>query len=192
MNRILEEVLPFCAYSKYRSKLLADAVKTYGESCKENDTLSSYHALDVDIINTRIKEEHDRAKFIDEKTVKFTLTTTIALALLSSTNTFLLQKVTQGVFLSISISLSGLSVLYLLVGGLISLEALRTMPTYGFSTDFRVRVKGYQDIVYNALAAQEKVNAVRQVRNEAAYQCIRNGLLLLIISFSVTLVGFFF
>lgn len=189
---LFEEVLPFCTYSKYRSKLIADAIKIYGESCKENDTLSSYQALDVDIINTRIKEEHDRAKYIDEKTVKFTLTTTIALALLSSTSTFLLQKVTQGVFLPISISLSGISVLFLLIGGLISLEALRTMPTYGYSTDFRVKAKGYQDIVYNALAAQEKVNAVRQVRNEAAFQCIRNGLLLLMISFSVTLIGFFF
>ena len=188
---LFEEVLPFCTYSKYRAKLLADAVNTYGASCKENKTLSSYHALDVDIINTRIKEEHDRAKYIDEKTVKFTLTTTIALALLSSTSTFLLQKVTQGVFLSISISLSGLSVLYLLIGGLISLEALTTLPTYGYSTDFRVKAKDYQDIVFNALAAQEKINAVRQVRNEAAFQCIRNGLLLLMISFAVTLVGFF-
>ena len=192
MNILVEEFLPFCAYYKYRSKLLNDADNTYSESGTDNDTLSSCRTLDQDTINTRIEEEHERAKYIDEKTVKFTLTTTIALTLLSSTSPFLLQKVTQGVFLSISISLSGISVLYLLIGGLISLEALRTMPTYGYSTDFRVKAKGYQDIVYNALAAQEKVNAVRQVRNEAAFQCIRNGLLLLMISFSVTLIGFFF
>ena len=190
MNILVEEFLPFCAYYKYRSKLLNDADNTYSESGTDNDTLSSCRTLDQDTINTRIEEEHERAKYIDEKTVKFTLTTTIALTLLSSTSPFLLQKVTQGVFLSCSITLSGVSVLYMLIGGLISLGALTTLPHYGYGTHYLINARNDQDAKIHALVAQEKVNLVRHCRNEAAFQCIRNGLLLLIASFSVTLVGF--
>jgi len=161
------------------------------ELIKDGGPLSCYRTLDEETINTRIKEEHDRAKLIDEKTVKFTLTLTIALTLLSSTSTFITKAVTHGEFQSWSTALSGASALYMLIGGLISLGALTTLPTYGYGTLFLISVTTDSDVRMRALAAQEKVNAVRQIRNESAFQCLRNGLLLLLVSFLITLIGSF-
>jgi len=189
MRRLLEEILPFIFYLINRRKLLADADDS--ELIKDGGPLSSYRDLDEDTISTRIKEEHDRAKLIDEKTIKFTLTLTIALTLLSSTSTFISKAVAHGVFQSWSTALSGASAVYMLIAGLISLGALTTLPTYGYGTFFLIKSRTDKDVRVHALAAQEKVNAVRQIRNESAFQCLRNGLILLLVSFSVTLVGSF-
>jgi len=137
MRRLLEEILPFIFYLINRRKLLADADDS--ELIKDGGPLSSYRDLDEDTISTRIKEEHDRAKLIDEKTIKFTLTLTIALTLLSSTSTFISKAVAHGVFQSLSTALSGASAVYMLIAGLISLGALTTLPTYGYGTFFLIK-----------------------------------------------------
>ncbi len=189
MHRLLEEVLPFIYYYKNRRNILAAASDR--ELINNDGSLSNYSDLSSCTINNRIKEEHDREQIIDEKTVKFTFTSTIALTLLSSISTFISKTITQGGFQSWSITLSAISVLYMLFGGLISLGALTTLPRYGYGTCYQIKAKIDQKIKIYALAAQEKVNSVRHIRNEAAYQCIRNGLLLLIVSVIVTLFGFF-
>ena len=191
MLRLLEEILPFIVYYCInRPKLIAAAKDS--ELVKDGGPLSSYRDLEEGTIESRLKEEHDRARLIDEKTVKFTLTSSLALTLLSSTSTYILKTVPLGEYLPWPIALSGVSVLYMLIGGLISLEALITLPRYGYGTCFLIKAKNDRDIRIHALAAQEKVNDVRHCRNEAAFQCIRNGLLLLIVSFSITLAGLFF
>ena len=191
MLRILEEFLPFIVYYCInRPKLIAAANDS--ELVKDGGPLSSYRDLDEDTIETRLKEEHDRARLIDEKTIKFTLTSSLALTLLSSTSPFILKTVTHGDFQLWSTVLSVISALFMLIGGLISLGALTTLPRYGYGTYFVIKARTDPDIRIHALAAQEKVNLIRHCRNEAAFQCIRNGLLLLIVLFLVTLAGLFF
>jgi len=72
-------------------------------------------------------------------------------------------------------------ILYTIIGGIIALGALKTLPTYGYGTNFIIKSKDDVNVKIAALAAQEKVNTARHLRNEAAYQCLRNGFIILII-----------
>ena len=61
-----------------------------------------------------------------------------------------------------------------------SICALRTLPSYGYGTRFLLdQSVDPPQILADALARQETMNVVRHLRNEAAYQAMRNGLLFL-------------
>ena len=57
------------------------------------------------------------------------------------------------------------------------------MPTYGYGTlyEYRKSRNGKSEVV-KALIGQENMNLVKQVRNQVAYLCIRNGFIMLLIS----------
>ena len=71
---------------------------------------------------------------------------------------------------------------YRAMAGLVALGALRTAPRYGYGTQFLLEQdRPMNEILAESLARQEIVNIVRHLRNEAAFQSLRNGLLLFII-----------
>ena len=78
------------------------------------------------------------------------------------------------------ISLIVLGLFYVIASGYIALGALKTLPSYGFGTSILlVKPKQLQQVLAESLARVESINLVRHLRNEAAYQSLRNGFILL-------------
>jgi len=64
------------------------------------------------------------------------------------------------------------------------------LAVYGYGTQHALRQKS-GGVLYlsQALYAQEKMNVVRHLRNEAAYQSLRNGFLVLLVVLIGSVVG---
>ena len=181
--RFVEELLPFISYFVYsrcqrrRSEL--------SEILNEEE-YADYSNISEDKIEERIKEEYQRASAIDEKTSKLTFSFSIALTFVGAMIIFL--KIT--VFsIAMQTKLSALinlliffGLFYCIIAGLVALGALRTAPLYGYGTSLLMKQdKLRKKILAESLARQEIINRVRHLRNETAFQSLRNGLLLFIV-----------
>ncbi|MDD5065107.1 MAG: hypothetical protein PHQ35_10185 [Phycisphaerae bacterium] len=180
MKRLFEELFPFVFFYFHSKRILRKAA--YPGIGNKDGEYGLYHQLDEESLTRRLREEHERAKSIDEKTVKFTVSISIALTILGSIGGYYSKMLDNGTLKLLVSSISGLSVLYTIMGGVLALGALRTLPLYGYGTDFVLKSKDNDEVKIAALAAQEKVNLARHLRNEAAYQCLRNGLIILMVS----------
>ena len=76
-----------------------------------------------------------------------------------------------------------MSVLHFLGASWMALGALRTQPRHGFGTQYLLALKGNDPRATQAdqLARQEIRNNIRQMRNEAVFQTVRNGMIVLAI-----------
>ncbi len=170
LSRALEEIFPFILYCINKNKLL----KMVHDKEKLNEDISRYKALSNDCLKTRIQEEHDRAKLIDEKTNKFTLIFTVLIGLLkiSIINPMdIIEKSSLLIFFFVAT--------YIMFVVLMSLGAFATLPTYGYGTDFLLKIKDDNENYCRAeaLVQQEKINIIRHDRNEATFQCLRNSVI---------------
>ncbi len=186
VSRISEELFPFIFFWLREKKKLKEATDlNIKDTNTTNGNYSKYFDLDEEALKDRLSEERERAKTIDEKTIKLTLPPSIGLSILGTTSSFL-TKVADYYFSKLLIAFfSAGAVFYTLMGGLLALGALKTLPAYGFGTNFRLNVKGGKKFLVHALAGQETINIIRQLRNEAVYQCLRNGLLCLLLALVV-------
>lgn len=78
---------------------------------------------------------------------------------------------------------------YIFIGGYVALRGFATLETFGYGTDFKIQIKTGADpvqVYVDALLRQEKANQIRQIRNEATFQSLRNGFIL----FSIVLLVF--
>ena len=152
------------------------------------DRYKRYEQLDDTSLGERIREEHDRAIQIDEKTTKFTLSFSIAFSVIGAIGVLIARQSSNGNLNHVLAGLLAIATSYTIVGGLIALGSLRTLPKYGYGTEYRLSDghkrpdQNNKKVKVEALAAQEIVNTVRHLRNEAAYQCLRNGLICLVLS----------
>jgi len=127
---------------------------------------------------------------MDDRTFKLTLSLSIGLTILGSTAAFLVKAVQSTIIQSTLTIVIGVGLFYVLAAGFIALGALRTFPTFGFGTQFILRQGNTPNALADALARQEVMNIIRHLRNETAYQSLRNGLFLLfagILIFAATL-----
>lgn len=181
---IIENVVPAITYIFNRRtvyKRLQEA------SCDIPDVVE-YSSLDSDTLSRRLAEEHVRAVKIDEKTFKFTLGLSVSLTIIAAASgSFAKFLPIDGVGELISV-MCGVSALYMLSAGIISLGALKTLPAFGYGTHHEVELKsdGVQCLAL-ALWRQEKINVIRHLRNEAAYQSLRNGFLVLFVGLLLAL-----
>lgn len=191
LARISEELLPppfFWVY--YRKKVkVAKGLGDFAAPCGEGK-YKRYWSLSNQQLSDRLCEEHERGRAIDEKTLRFTFVISIGLTVLGAAAGYLTKVLENDSLKYVVVSAAGISVLYTITGGLLALGALKTLPRYGYGTQFLL----WEDqklAKVRALAAQEELNIVRHLRNEAAYQCIRNGfaaLLFLVCVFFISLV----
>ncbi|HEV2899548.1 MAG TPA: hypothetical protein VGX71_17285 [Pseudaminobacter sp.] len=73
-----------------------------------------------------------------------------------------------------------MALFYVLSSGFVALGAVRTLPSFGYGTQFLLQLQaGAPNAIADALARQELMNNIRHLRNETAYQALRNGLILL-------------
>jgi len=174
---LFEEIFPFL-FLYFRKRKLTNEV-TNGTFASETGTYKPYYQLPEEDLKSRITQEHDRSKSMDDKTFKMTLAISFGLTILGSTASLLIKgmpnpelKLTVAIF-------TGLSIFYSMTAGFTAIGALKTLPTYGYGTDFILNAKGDISTLVKALAAQEKMNIIRHLRNESAYQSIRNSMALL-------------
>ncbi|MDO6581420.1 hypothetical protein Q4491_08670 [Photobacterium sp. 2_MG-2023] len=183
--RVFEEVFPIFTFLKSK-KNISNKVNDRSETASKSER---YKELGSDSLNIRIKEEHERAVKIDEKTFKFTLGLSVSLTVLAAASGSFVKFSPNNPF-SIYISiLCGISSLYMLSAGITALGAIKTLATYGYGTDHLLSKNKIGDsYLAEALYAQERMNIIRQLRNESAYQSLRNGFLLLFLALCLAVV----
>ena len=174
--RAIEELWPPLVYLAHGKKKLTEAAD--GSPAAER-VVKSYGVLSNAQLEKRLEEEHERGRNVDEKTIRFAMTISIALTVLSSAAGVVLKSSEGGLGETAVSILFAISALYTLSAGLLALGALKTLPTYGFGTHYLID-KERPEAVARALVSQETVNIVRHLRNEATYQCLRNGFVLLL------------
>ncbi|WP_194089325.1 hypothetical protein [Vibrio hibernica] len=180
--RIFEELFPIFPFLKSKNNIL-------NKISNENEITSKsqrYKELGSDSLNIRIKEEHERAIKIDEKTFKFTLGLSISLTVLAAASGSFVKFSPNSPFSMYISIICGVASIYMLAAGITALGAIKTLATYGYGTDHLLnKMKIGDSYLVEALYAQELMNIIRQLRNEAAYQCLRNGFLMLFLALSL-------
>ena len=190
ISRAFEEIFPFVHYVKQQNRLRQRAESSGILSCQ---AFTGYDTLLAEQLKDRLKEERERAQVTDEKTFKLTLSLSVGLTVLGSIAASLITVVSCVAVQIILTVIIGFSLFFVLSAGFVALGALRTFPSYGYGTQFLLKLKqkeSVQTVLAAALASQETMNTIRHLRNETAYQALRNGLLLLfagILIFLVTL-----
>jgi hypothetical protein len=183
---LLEELLPFVFFAINKYKAL-HKIQRKGSF---KGRLFEYCGLSVEKLNERLEEEHERAVKIDEKTAKFTLGLSVSLTILVTVSGALVKLLPPNEINSFVILLCGISSIFMMIAGIVSLGALKTLPKYGYGTQHELLAeKNGASYLAGELVLQEDINIIRHLRNETAYQCLRNGFIVLLIAliFSVFL-----
>ena len=177
LSRLLEELFPFAHYV-----VRARRQRQRSESPDILKKSERYSSLSEAQLDERLKEEHARASALDEKTFKLTLSLSVGLTVLGSTAAFLVRAVTSPAIQAALTVVIGLALFFVLSAGFVALGALRTLPRHGYGTEFLLqRQANAPNRVADALARQELTNNIRHLRNETAFQALRNGLILLFV-----------
>ena len=186
--RIFEEVLPIFPFCKNKNSILKK-VSDKDVLSRKYEEYEKYEELGSDCLNVRIKEEHERAIKIDEKTFKFTLCLSVVLTVLTAVSGSFIESLLNSSYAVCILIIFGIAFSCMFAAGLTALGAMKTLATYGYGTDHLLNQKKIGDsYLAKALYAQEQMNIIRQMRNEAAYQFLRNGFLMLFLALGLSVV----
>ena len=188
VNRIGEEILPFFFFY-FRKRKQIKLVSTENFGCGSG-SYEVYHQLSENELESRISQEHERAKSMDDKTFKMTLAISFGLTVLGSTANLLLKEIPVTEYRIIVAVFASLSIFYSMAAGFTAIGALKTLPTFGYGTDFAINGKKNKSVLVHALAAQEKMNIIRHLRNESSYQSLRNSMILLFLALTIFALSF--
>ena len=181
---IFEETLPFVCFARNKWK----KIKSIQAGKVPELKIKEYSTLSFEKLKQRLSEEHDRATKIDEKTTKFTLGLSVSLTILSTASGAIAKMLPGNGINYMIVFLCGIASVFMLIAGIISLGALKTLPKFGYGTMHELRAEK-KDVMHLAsvLFLQEEINIIRHLRNEAAYQCLRNGFLLLLAALIISI-----
>ena len=190
LRRIREELFPFVDYAinVRRLKQVRDSTDILSR-----EEYVKYPVLTTEGLEERLDQEHRRAATLDEKTVKLTLAFSVGLTVLGLMVGFATKPENSPATHTVFVALIHAGLYYVLIAGFVSLGALRTQPLYGYGTMFLLRRKedSSSNLLAECLARQEIMNVMRHLRNETAYQSLRNGMVLFFTGLAV-LVGISF
>ena len=187
LSRVLEELVPFAYYIARKNRLRR---RSDSDRILNSEVFSEYNMLPTETLRNRLNEERQRAHSMDEKTFKLTLSFSVGLTVLGLTTTSIARIIPYATIQVILIALITLGLIFVLLAGFVALGALRTFPSYGYGTAFLLKLKRTEDkqvVLATALARQETINNIRHLRNETAYQMLRNGLLFLFLGLLLSL-----
>ena len=196
--RIAEESFPFAFYLRNASRLKA---RVGLPEILQYDDFREYERLSIAELDQRLTEEHERAVALDDKTLKATLFLSgafsvlgLGLAVISSSSALLAKTASSLVAPAWLTLLFVTSVVYFIVASWVALGALRTYPRYGFGTRYLLDRQSPNSAALPAesLARQETLNILRHCRNEAVFQTVRNGLILLLVGILVSVAAVYF
>jgi len=187
--RAIEEAFPLFAFLINKRKI----IMALSNEALVQEKSKPYEALDEGCLKDRIAEEHERAKKIDEKTSKFTLGLSVSLTVLAAASGAFAKLVPAALYAGLVSIACGFASIYMLLAGITALGALKTLPVYGYGTQHALSQKeGGVSYLSQVLYAQERMNVVRHLRNEAAYQSLRNGFLVLLIALIGSVISLIF
>jgi len=183
-SRIAEEIAPFLLFFSRARRLQRRAGEP--DILKTAPNYANYPTLTNEQLLQRLTEERQRGVALDEKTFKLTLSLAIGLTVLGTGASALVKEIpTAGGRLVVGAGLA-LSISYILGGGFLALGAMRSLPSYGYGTAMLLTANDEMpDALADALARQEILNIVRTLRNEASYQMLRNGFVMLLVTLAV-------
>ena len=185
LYRLLEEIFPFIFFIINK----ANTLKKVSNISEIEQKSEQYAGLSRAELNNRLEEEHERARKIDDKTSKFTLGLSISLTVLAAASASFVKFVFAGNYAPLIKLLCGVASIYMLLAGITALGALKTLPTYGYGTHHLLNLnQNGVNYLRQALYSQELINLIRQLRNESAYQLLRNGCFTLLIALSLSVV----
>jgi hypothetical protein len=188
LPRLLEELCPF---PYYLARARRQRRRTESPDILKEPAYAEYGSLPAEQLTERLKEERARAAALDDKTFKLTLSLSVGLTVLGSTAAVLVRAVSAPTIQALLTFIIGVAMFYVLSAGFVAIGALRTLPSFGYGTAFLLQQQtGAPNAIADALARQEIMNSIRHLRNETAYQAVRNGLILLfvgILLFAATL-----
>lgn len=186
---IVEEIVPFASLSINLSKVMSNFDD---DRNKQFASYDKFLSLPLERLTEYMKWEQDRAKMIDEKSNRMTTFVAVSFTVIGLVSGFLPKEVeATGLDVLVKLALFIAST-YLLIGGLISLSNARTQPLYGVGLRFISNLKSSKfkkKEIMSAIAHQVMVNNKRGLRNEAAYQSIRNGIFAFFISIEMYVLG---
>lgn len=186
LSVVFEEIFPFPYYIRRKKRRFCLAKS---ERILKEPQYEQYASLNVKKLRKRLIEERQRASAMDEKTFKMTLSLSVGLAILGTTSATLVKQVSLPEARIALVTLIILGLFYLLSSGYIALGALKTLPSYGYGTQpLLLDSEQHQRNLAEYLARAEQINIVRHLRNETAYQSLRNGFILLYLAAAIFVV----
>ncbi len=177
LSRLLEEVIPFGHYMvrKKRASCLENS-----DRILEQPQYTKYASIHEETLKLRLREEKARATAMDDKTFKLTLSLSVALTIVGFTSIDLAKHIPHATARICFAGLIIMAIFYFTASGFVALGAIRTRKAYGYGTDILfVNPKYIQTCCATWLAKAETQNYIRHLRNETAFQALRNGFLLL-------------
>ena len=121
-----------------------------------------------------LREEHERATAIDDKTVKLTFVASVVVAIITG----LLSQAPQQLY-ACDLIISLLAVIYFFFGMILAMEGAKTRMRYG--AGLRFEVEKTKEWLLWALTAQVTGNTIATNKNDSAYICIRNGMICMLL-----------
>lgn len=187
---VIELIVPWIVYHK--------ALRVLEEKIDNADQIgnakhSVYSEYPVMKLRNVLKEEHDRASRLEQKTYQMIFIISIAVATLSVGGSLVVGAVYS---LPAQIAIGAIvvvSIIYFLIAGMHVAQSLQAVRTYGLGMQVEIdlsRLNAFQQTSYLAglLLRQELMNNIRSNQNAIVYICVRNGLFLLLISILVSAV----
>lgn len=191
---MLKQIFPFVGYLRARSKIVRalEDMENQAEG-KSLDLIKSYAEADPETLGKWLDDEHKRAAAIDDKTFKFASSIATALTLSSAAVTLVTQLTPNVWFKALILIPSVLSIMFAVIAAFFGFAAAGNSKTYGIGPGAKigwVRIADEKQrslSIAHALACQEKVYLLKVARNQAAFMCLRNSLILVIVSVTVSI-----
>ena len=186
LGHLAEELFPFAYYLRNSLRLKAQSKLA---DILEHEGFCRHNCLSLDELDRPLTEEHERASVLDDKTLKVTLFLSagfsvlgLGLTIIGSSSSMFMNTTAPQIGPTLFTALFGVSVVYFLLASWLALGAVRTYPRFGFGTQYLLARQRSNStaLVAEHLARQETLNVFRQCRNEAVFQTVRNGLILLV------------
>lgn len=196
--RVFQQIVPFVTYLRFRSRKMRELEPYILEQPFRDgpvlDAIRIYSHAEPSDLKEALLAEQSRGVALDEKTFKHAASIATALTVASAATTAVAQLLTGPAWKSAVVACTIPAIMYVIIGGLLSFGAARTLPTFGVGMRFKVAQNSESQamkplILAEALACQEGMNLIRAARNEAAFMSMRNGFLFVVLAISVVLLG---
>ncbi|MDE2967692.1 MAG: hypothetical protein OXS30_09465 [Chloroflexota bacterium] len=131
----------------------------------------------------RLREEHEHAEKLDEKTIRLLAVPTLGLALLAVAGPLFVGDLNPQWLRYTVVGFGTLAGAYLLDAAYLALNSMRVQTLFGFGSQFLLDLQDAESSLWlrrylaKDLWSQEQMNHRRSIRNEAVYMTLRNGFL---------------
>lgn len=195
--RWVEEAFPFLKYLEVASKIrseIEDALSNRATSPRVRRDREAFSGLSLRELEVCLEREHARADALAEKTFKFGALLASALVIASTAIALIADDFRESIWKMMILVTALPAFICVAIAGMLGLSANRVQRRYGLGAEVLVMRKGKTEgsrvtMLVDYLIFQQLENIISAARNETAYMTLRNGLLLVVLALSISLVG---